>query len=131
MALNGGLICELLNGKRAVKGNVAGLLSRQFSEGTEENYKTLPSSQLVCELRSEPEIYQNAKASYPLDRDVHLETVNISRQTTETKTKLHGLSPRANYTDRATTACRRSDCQLLRIEGATWSVWRMAVFSVF
>jgi hypothetical protein len=31
--------------------------------------------------------------------------------------KLHGLSPRANYTDRATAACRRSDCQLLRIEG--------------
>jgi hypothetical protein len=27
------------------------------------------------------------------------------------KTKLHGLSPRANYTDRATAACRRSDCQ--------------------
>jgi hypothetical protein len=35
--------------------------------------------------------------------------------------KLRGLSPRANYTDRATAACRRSDCQLLRIEGATWS----------
>jgi hypothetical protein len=34
---------------------------------------------------------------------------------------LHGLSPRANYTDRATTACRRSDCQLLRIKDATWS----------
>jgi hypothetical protein len=33
------------------------------------------------------------------------------------KTKLHGLSPRANYTDRATAACRRSDCQLLRISG--------------
>jgi hypothetical protein len=31
------------------------------------------------------------------------------------KTKLHGLSPRANYTDRATAACRRSDCQFLRI----------------
>jgi hypothetical protein len=29
--------------------------------------------------------------------------------------------PRANYTDRATAACRRSDCQLVRIEGATWS----------
>jgi hypothetical protein len=28
------------------------------------------------------------------------------------KNKLHGLSPRANYTDRATAACRRSDCQL-------------------
>jgi hypothetical protein len=35
--------------------------------------------------------------------------------------KLHGLSPRANYTYRATAACRRSDCQLVRIEGATWS----------
>jgi hypothetical protein len=35
--------------------------------------------------------------------------------------KLHGLSPRANYTGRATAACRRSDCQLLRIKGATWS----------
>jgi hypothetical protein len=49
------------------------------------------------------------------------------------KTKLHGLSPRANYTDRATAACRRTDCQLSRIEDATWSVWRIptAVFSVF
>jgi hypothetical protein len=31
--------------------------------------------------------------------------------------KLRGLSARANYTDRATAACRRSYCQLLRIEG--------------
>jgi hypothetical protein len=37
------------------------------------------------------------------------------------KKKLHGLSPRANYTDRATAAYGRSDCQLLRIEGAKWS----------
>jgi hypothetical protein len=39
------------------------------------------------------------------------------------KKKLHGLSPRTNYeyTDRATAACRRSDCQLLLLEGATWS----------
>jgi hypothetical protein len=41
------------------------------------------------------------------------------------KKKLHGLSPRANYTDRATAACRRSDYQFLRIEGATWSAWRI------
>jgi hypothetical protein len=27
------------------------------------------------------------------------------------ETKLHGLSPRANYTDRATAACRRSDAK--------------------
>jgi hypothetical protein len=47
--------------------------------------------------------------------------------------KLQGLSPRANYTDRATAACRRSDCQLLRIEGSTWSAWRIptAVFLLF
>jgi hypothetical protein len=31
------------------------------------------------------------------------------------------LSPRANYTDRATAACQRSDCQRLRIEDATLS----------
>jgi hypothetical protein len=37
------------------------------------------------------------------------------------KKKLHGLSPRANYTDRAIAGCQRSDCQPLRIEGATWS----------
>jgi hypothetical protein len=35
--------------------------------------------------------------------------------------KLHGLSPRANYTDRATAASRQSGCRLLRIKGATWS----------
>jgi hypothetical protein len=32
-------------------------------------------------------------------------------------TKLHGLSPRVNYTDRATAACRRSDCQLFADRG--------------
>jgi hypothetical protein len=47
--------------------------------------------------------------------------------------KTHGLSPRANYTNRATAACWRSDCQFLRIEGVTWSAWRIptVVFSVF
>jgi hypothetical protein len=52
---------------------------------------------------------------------------------TNKQNKLRGLSPRANYTDRATAACRRNDCQLLRIEGATWSAWRIptAVFSIF
>jgi hypothetical protein len=49
------------------------------------------------------------------------------------KKQLHGPSPRANYTDRATAASRRSGCQLLRTEGATWSAWRIptAVFWVF
>jgi hypothetical protein len=40
---------------------------------------------------------------------------------TQKTNKLHGLSPRANYTDRATAACRQSDCQLVRIKGAMWS----------
>jgi hypothetical protein len=42
-----------------------------------------------------------------------------------TKNELRGLSPRGNYTDQATAACRRSYCQLLRIEGATLSAWRI------
>jgi hypothetical protein len=50
---------------------------------------------------------------------IQLHLLNIHLE----KKKLHGLSPRANYTDRATAACRRSDCQLLRIEGAMWSAW--------
>jgi hypothetical protein len=46
---------------------------------------------------------------------------------------LRGLSPRANSTDRATAACRRSLYQLLRIEAATWSAWLIppAVISDF
>jgi hypothetical protein len=35
-----------------------------------------------------------------------------SSDTTKQKQKLHDLSSRANYTDRATAACRRRDCQL-------------------
>jgi hypothetical protein len=31
--------------------------------------------------------------------------------------KHHGLSPQANYTDLATAACRRSDCQLFANRG--------------
>jgi hypothetical protein len=64
---------------------------------------------------------------------VHAESILMVFTFTPKKKKLHGLGPRANYTDRATTACRWSDCQLLWIEGATWSAWRIptAVFSVF
>jgi hypothetical protein len=57
----------------------------------------------------------------------------LQLSTAVTKTKLHGLSPRANYTDRATAACRRSDCQLVRIEGANGqrdgSLWPYSRFS--
>jgi hypothetical protein len=45
--------------------------------------------------------------------------------TSKKKTEVRGLSTRAKYTDRLTATCRRSKCQLLRIEGATWSVWKI------
>jgi hypothetical protein len=43
------------------------------------------------------------------------------------KLKLNSVafSPQANYTDQATAACRRSWCQLLRIEGVAWSAQRI------
>jgi hypothetical protein len=57
----------------------------------------------------------------PLRKENRLEhgTIATSNIYLKKTNKLHGLSPRANYTDRATAACRRSDCQLLRIKGAT------------
>jgi hypothetical protein len=42
-----------------------------------------------------------------------------------TKKKLRGLSPQANYTYQATAACRRSWCQLLRLEDVAWSAQRI------
>jgi hypothetical protein len=41
------------------------------------------------------------------------------------KSKLRGLIPGENYTDRATAACWRSWCQLLWIEGVAWSSRRI------
>jgi hypothetical protein len=51
----------------------------------------------------------------------------------EEEKKLRGLSPRANYTDRATAVCQRIYWQLLRIEDATWPALRIptAVISLF
>jgi hypothetical protein len=59
--------------------------------------------------------------------------IQVFDLTSDNKKKLHGLSPGANYTDRVTAACRRSHCQLLRIEGSMWLVSQIptAVFSVF
>jgi hypothetical protein len=41
------------------------------------------------------------------------------------KKKLCGRSPQANYTDRATAACRQSYYQTLRIEGVAWAAQRI------
>jgi hypothetical protein len=79
-------------------------------------------------LRMAPD---NAEEAMEVEMDgeqhgVNLEELNPAAKLTRNGTKkrekkLHGLSPRANYTDRETAACRRSDCQLLRIKGATCS----------
>jgi hypothetical protein len=53
--------------------------------------------------------------------DQRMESIIVSVRKKGDKKKFHDPSPRANYTDRTTASCRRSDCQLLRIEGATWS----------
>jgi hypothetical protein len=47
-----------------------------------------------------------------------LEIIYYWRNNKLKKTKLRGLSPRANYTNRATAAWRRSQCQLLRVNTA-------------
>jgi hypothetical protein len=49
--------------------------------------------------------------------DLHAVCVSMNHPSLITKQdKLRGLSPRANYTDRATAACQRSYCQPLRME---------------
>jgi hypothetical protein len=48
---------------------------------------------------------------------MHLSRSTKYLLTKKTKTKLHGLSPRANYTDRETAACRRIDCRLFADRG--------------
>jgi hypothetical protein len=37
------------------------------------------------------------------------------------------FSPQANYTDRATAACQRGECQFLGIESVAWSVQRISM----
>jgi hypothetical protein len=47
------------------------------------------------------------------------------QQVIKNETELRSFSPRANYTDRATTGCRLSYCQILQIEGVAWSAQRI------
>jgi hypothetical protein len=56
---------------------------------------------------------------------VQLTGKSVRTCTLKLKEKLRGRSPQANYTDRATAACRRSQCQLLRVEGVAWSAQRI------
>jgi hypothetical protein len=60
---------------------------------------------------------QDALTNYQEFLRPHIVQMDFGVHPTPIKKKLHGLSLRANYIDRATAACRRSDCQLLRIRG--------------
>jgi hypothetical protein len=78
-------------------------------------------------------VAQHLVASRVVLSSMELVSLIFNLISSEKNSKLHGLTPRSNCADRATAACGRSDCQLLRIEGATWSAWWIptAVFSVF
>jgi hypothetical protein len=76
----------------------------------------------LCFAKRDPQIQMGIYCRWMRTRVVQGHTTTT---TTTTNNKLYGLSPRANYTDRATTGCRRNDCQLLRTEGVTWSANRL------
>jgi hypothetical protein len=80
-----------------------------------QNNKRLKSTDELSELHS-----MSIKFRDSVLRKTHLECFSPELPNIYLKKikKLHGLSPRANYTDRATAASRRSNCQLLRIKGA-------------
>jgi hypothetical protein len=101
---------------------VNGLLDDRFKKNS-----------MSLNTKKKKKIYINFTAKYKVERDIgdlgaiitsanYTKFLGLTIEYSKKKTKLNGLSLRANYTDRATAACRRSDCQLLRIENATWSV---------
>jgi hypothetical protein len=94
-------------------GNTAGFRNAVFSSSLE--FQTMHKALKLSDSMTRYVILQRLTPRLPTCQQCSVGFL------TPNKNQIHGLSPRANYTDRATTACRRSDCQLLRIEGATWS----------
>jgi hypothetical protein len=86
-----------------------------------EHLKTV--AQKHCSYKIEILIYHSSL--YALKQHEFNSTTTLKLNIIKTKLNSMVLSPRANYTDWTTAACRRSDCQLLRIKGATWSAWRI------
>jgi hypothetical protein len=75
---------------------------------------------LVCNISLVYE-EQYGIGRFPLECCYSWQTVRDDGLSNKGGKKIHGLSPRANYTDRVTAACRQSNCQLVQMEGATWS----------
>jgi hypothetical protein len=55
-----------------------------------------------------PKYKETSDIMQPLSLPVREEKLTKGVKTIELETKLRGFSPQANYTDRATAACRRS-----------------------
>jgi hypothetical protein len=119
---------------------------RKFRTDKDPSRKTIHS--LVNELRStgilidkkqkhKCRVFTEEKLDDIGARFEHAPRKSLKRlaQETKLKKKLNSVafSPQANYTDRATAACWRSYCQLLRIEDVAWSEQRIppVVNSVF
>jgi hypothetical protein len=81
-----------------------GCNSRGFRSWPEEQSKRLNFTEHVC---NESSVRTSGIVEYSCRAEINMST----------KTKLHGLSPPANYTDRGTAACRRNDCQLFADRG--------------
>jgi hypothetical protein len=83
----------------------------------------------VCEIfksiRSKETIQAAMVAGSEPNKQTEFEQGKMWSKQTLKNSKLRGQNPRMNYTGRETAACRRSWCQLLRIEDATWSAWRI------
>jgi hypothetical protein len=77
--------------------------------------------QFCCQLRVAPTgTHYGIHGASTLLQYTSRRSVSFTRRPPFTKkqtNKLYGLSPRANYTDRATAACRRSDCQIFADKG--------------
>jgi hypothetical protein len=71
--------------------------------------------------------FERAKTVHALDRSATVTGSQELVQVTKYGIKLNSVafSVQANYTDRATGACGRSYCKLLRIEGVAWSAQRI------
>jgi hypothetical protein len=70
------------------------------------------ASQVSSLLFSWCHVVQTVNVRVERERERERHRQRERRKALKLKTKLHGLSPRANYTDWATAACRRSDWQL-------------------
>jgi hypothetical protein len=72
--------------------------------------------------KHEPQFDDGCSKLVDRKKQAKFQRLQVAKEVNGVNLKLHGLSSRANYTDRETASCWRSDCQLLQIEGATWSV---------